>query len=76
MSIVLDLPLKYVPYGIETLTFMGTKICALVPNDFRKVKSISELKRKIKLWKPEKCPCRVCKIYIAGVGFVDVKKEY
>ena len=65
-----------VSYGSETLTFMGAKILALVPNDLRKVKSLSEFTRKIKLWKPQKCPCRICKICVAGVEFVDVKKEY
>ena len=50
------------------ICFMGTKICALVPNDLSKVKSISEIKRKIKLWKSEKCTCRICKIDVAGEG--------
>ena len=63
-----------VSYGTETLSFIGPKIWALLPNDLRKVKSLPEFKRKIKLWKPQKCPCRLCKIYVAGVGFVCVKK--
>ena len=63
-----------VSYGTETLSFIRPKIWALVPNDLRKIKSLPEFKRKIKLWKPQKCPCRLCKIYVAGVGFVCVKK--
>ena len=42
-----------VSYGMETLSFMGPKIWALVPNDLKKMKSLPEFKRKIKLWKPD-----------------------
>ena len=61
-----------VSYGTETLSFMGPKIWALIPNDLKKVKSLPQFKKKIKLWKPDKCPCRMCKTYIVGLGFVEV----
>ena len=61
-----------VSYGTETLSFMGPKIWALIPNDLKEVKSFPEFKRKIKCWKPDKCPCRMCKTYIVGLGFVEV----
>ena len=67
---------KSVYNGTETLSFLGPKIWALIPNDLKKVKSLPEFKRKIKLWKPDKCPCRICKTYVAGVGFVEIKEGY
>ena len=63
---------KDVSYGTETLSFMGPKICARVPDEFKKIKSLDEFKRKIKQWKPVKCPCRICKTYVAGVGFIGI----
>ena len=67
---------KSVYNGTETLSFLRPKIWALIPNDLKKVKSLPEFKRKIKLWKPDKCPCRICKTYVAGVGFVEIKEGY
>ena len=61
-----------VSYGTETLSFMGPKIWALIPSDLKNVKSLPEFKRKIKLWRPDKCPCRMCKTYISGLRFVEV----
>ena len=29
----------------------------------------SEFKRLIKVWKPETCPCRICKRYVPNIGF-------
>ena len=63
---------KTVSYGMETLGFMGPKIWALVPGEIKKVKSLAEFKRNIKQWKPVKCPCRICKTYVAGVGFIEI----
>ena len=60
-----------VAYGTETLNYMGPKLWSLVPNELREVKSLTEFKRKIKLWKPNKCPCRICKTYVAGLGFIE-----
>ena len=39
----------------------------------RKLKNIDNLehfKKEIKTWKPDNCPCRVCKVYIESVGFL------
>ena len=60
-----------VAYGTETLNYMGPKLWSLVPNELREVKSLTEFKRNIKLWKPDKCPCRICKTYVAGLGFIE-----
>ena len=32
--------------------------------------SIEALKMQIKKWKPENCPCLLCKVYVQNVGFV------
>ena len=56
--------------GTETISFRGPQIWALVPENIKKSKSTTEFKRKIRSWKPNGCPCRICKIYIANIGFV------
>ena len=58
-------------YGRETLSFLGPKIWALVPDDIKTSKSLVEFKQLIKTWIPINCPCRLCKTFVAGVGFVD-----
>ena len=62
---------RTVNYGTETLSFIGPKIWEIVPKAIKRSKTVYEFKKQIKLWKPAKCPCRLCKNYIAGVGFVE-----
>ena len=64
---------RTVTYGTETLSFLGPKIWTMVPRELKEAKSLLDFKRRIKLWKPDKCPCRICKTYIEGVGFIDVR---
>ena len=56
--------------GTETISFRGPKTWALLPADIKNSKSLPEFKAKIRNWKPEGCMCRLCKIYIAKLGFL------
>ena len=56
--------------GTETISFLGPKIWDLVPSNIKEKTSLASFKSAIKLWKPTNCPCRLCKKYIAGVGFI------
>ena len=62
---------KSVHNGTETLSFQGHKIWEKVPDEIKKSTSIFEFKAKIKHWKPVDCECRICKIYIGGLGFIE-----
>ena len=64
---------RSVSYGIDTLSFLGPKIWSIVPIEIKEATSLREFKNKIKGWRPVECPCKLCKTYIAGVGFIDVK---
>ena len=57
-------------YGTETLRYRGPKTWDIVPDDIKKSTSLNEFKRKIKLWKPEGCTCRMCKVFVEKVGFI------
>ena len=53
----------------ETLTFLGSRICKIVPDYIKISNSFGEFKLNIKLWNPENCPCRLCKRFLPQVGF-------
>ena len=58
--------------GTETVSFLGPKIWNIIPNDIKQSATLQEFKRKIRNWKSINCPCRLCKIYVSGVGFVNI----
>ena len=62
---------RSVTYGTETLGYLGPKIWSLLPEELKTVGSLKEFKTKIKIWRPDGCPCRLCKRYVDGVGFME-----
>ena len=63
--------IKTVTWGTETLAYIGPKIWSIVPKDMKNY-SLSIFTKKIRKWKPDKCPCRICKTYIQNLGFVTI----
>ena len=61
-----------VRYGTETIVSSGPKIWSIIPTDMKNATSFLEFKRKIRKWKPALCPCRPCKLYVAGVWCVGL----
>ena len=61
---------KTVLYGTETLPCLGPKIWNLVPFDTMDCATEQVFHQKIKKWKPDRCPCRLCKIHILNLGFI------
>ena len=61
---------KSVRYGTETISYRSAKIREFVPDHIMHSASLNEFKKKIKTWKPDACDCRLCKIYIAKIGFL------
>ena len=62
--------IRTVFYGTETITYRGPKTWELVPYSIREIKSLNKFKIEIKKWKPEGCTCRLCKPFIANLGFL------
>ena len=58
-------------HGTESITYLGPKIWDIVPEEIKQKKSLNSFKESIKKWKPIKCPCRLCKVYLHGVGFIN-----
>ena len=64
--------IKSVYYGLETVSFICLKIWELLPSNIKDSENLSIFKSNIKSWKPENCPCRFCRLYIADIGFIEL----
>ena len=62
---------RTVRYGTETLAHLGHKIWAIISSEIKDEPPLNDFTRKIKRWKTDKCPCKLCKTYIGGVGYID-----
>ena len=70
---------KTVIYGTETIFFLFPKICALIPQNIchKNIIDSSSLpcfKKSIRKWKPN-CLCRLCKIILQHVGFIQLNNS-
>ena len=63
--------IKTVNYGTESISYLAPKIWEQVPNEIKESSSLYIFKRKIKMWIPDKCPCRICKIYVQNLGYLN-----
>ena len=62
---------KTVSYGLEYIRYLGSKIWKLVPDELKELKSLELFKQKVKSLKFKDCPCKLCKNYILGVGYIN-----
>ena len=56
--------------GLQTITYREPQLWNLVLTGIKDTPSLSIFKVKIKSWYWDNCPCRLCKTFIANVGFV------
>ena len=61
--------IKTVYKDLQSVRYLGLKIWELVPNNTKHSNSLSKFKKLIKSWKSEAFPCKLCKTYLAQVGF-------
>ena len=55
--------------GENSIRYLGPLIWNLIPSDIKEAESLSAFKIGIRKWKPQNCPCRLCKDYVPGLGF-------
>ena len=53
---------KSIHKGLESLSYLGSKIWDGLPLEIKVTKTLLQLKTKIKKWYSQNCPCRLCKI--------------
>ena len=44
----------------------------MLPDKLKVCSNLVDFKHSIKSWVPQNCPCRLCKTYIKGLGFIKV----
>ena len=64
--------IRTVTWGTESLSHLGPKLWSLLPIEMKKLPMLKLFKPAIRLWRTENCPCRICKYYLHGVGFINV----
>ena len=62
---------KSVRYGTGTLAHLRPKIWSIIPSDIKEEQALKLFTMKIKQWKPERCPCKLCKTYVRGLGDIN-----
>ena len=58
-------------HGTESISYLGPKIWDIVPEEFKRKKSLNSFKESINMWVPTNCSCILCKFYLDGVGFIS-----
>ena len=58
-----------VNYDLESIWLLGQKLGESLPNDLKNNELVDSFKTTIKKWKPESCPCRLCKTYLQNIGY-------
>ena len=61
---------KLVYKGTESLPFLGPNILDILQDTYKDLPNLNSFKIALKKRRPVNCPCRICKVYIANVGFV------
>ena len=61
-----------VHFGHDSLRFFGSKIWEIIPHEIKSITNPEKFKREIKQWVPSECPCRLCRNYMYGVGYINV----
>ena len=57
--------IKTLIHGTESIYYLRSVICNIFPVTYKELPSLEAFKNRIKKWKPENCPCRLCKTYVS-----------
>ena len=63
--------IKTVYYGTESIQNLGAKIWDMVASNLKEMSDLNIFKKAIKQWKPEDCPCRLYRVFVQNVGFLE-----
>ena len=62
--------MRTVNYGLETICYRAPFLWANLPPEYKLANSLNIFKRKIKNWKGENCPCRLCETYVRELDYI------
>ena len=60
-----------IKYGINTIAFRGSQIWQNIPSEIRNSESLSLFKSNIKQIQSSPCHCKICRSFIANLGYID-----
>ena len=63
--------------GKDSICYFGPRVWnEMLPNELKSIEELKEFKEKVKKWIPTKdvCRCKLCMMYIAGVGYVHTSE--
>ena len=58
-------------FGLELFRWLGPKIWVLIPDDLKNIKTLPSFKSRLKKFNIDNCPCKLCKDYIHGLGYIN-----
>ena len=58
-------------YGTENIQYRGCLSWSSLPSFLTDSSTIQEFKRKIKQWNGDLCTCRLCRVFVKDLDFVD-----
>ena len=53
-------------YGLNSIRFFASK----VPMETKNLKSLEDIKNKVRKWEPDGCDCKLCKDFLSNLGYV------
>ena len=57
--------------GKNSIRYFGPVVWdTMLPDGLKSIQNLEKFKTEVKKWVPKDCPCRLCKEYVAGLGFV------
>ena len=57
-------------HGIETTRYVGSRLRHTLPSETRESRTLEIFKGRIKNWKTDKGNCKLCKTFIANLGYI------
>ena len=61
-----------VHFGKDSLAYFGSAIWDIIPSDIKYSNNLNDFKKQIRKWSPDECPCRLCQLYLQGLGYTNI----
>ena len=62
---------KTVYKGSNLFQYFRSIIWSLIPKEITNCDTLPSFISKIRQWRPDTCPCRICKNFVPNVGFIE-----
>ena len=60
-----------VHFGKDSLHYFGSVIWDIIPTEIKNSINLISFKKQIRNWSPDECPCRLCQLYLYGIGYIN-----